>query len=304
MSNAVRWEDDYFFSKNRITLTSEQVHIPGVRLLGHHSMSNAVDPLVEHYHDRCFEFTVISEGSFTFQVNNKSYNTNGGNVFIAYPNEVHSTSHMPLSNGDFYWFQIDISDTDNFLFLNPTAADHLIHTLFGISKHLIHPNNDELVNLARLVFDSALQQSSVYLTDSYLLLFLNRLIDIFNDQTSLSKEIIKALDYIFENLNSEMSLEEIANYVNLSESQFKARFKNEIGISPRNFINKQKIEVAKILLLDGESKTKVSNELGFNTSSYFSAVFKKYTLSTPSEYVQKNKSAKKNLIKDITKNTV
>lgn len=288
MGTAVKWEDDFFYSKNRITLTSAQIHIPGIKLLGHHSMSNAVDPLVDHYHDHCFEFTVISEGSYTFHTNQRTYNTNGGNVFIAYPNEVHSTSQMPLSNGDFFWFQLDISNPAEFLFLNTPAANSLIDSLYKISKHVIRPKDDELSNIARSVFNSALLHSSVYLTSSYLVLFLNRLIAISNEQVILSKEILCALDYIFDNLGTEITLKELAENIHLSESQFKTKFKNEIGISPRNFINKQKIEVAKSLLLEGESKTKISNELGFNTSSYFSAVFKKYTLSTPSEYVKRH----------------
>ena len=48
----------------------------------------------------------------------------------------------------------------------------------------------------------------------------------------------------------------------------------------------QKIEQAKILLLEKMSITDVAMYLGFTSSSYFSTVFKKFTLYTPSEYIK------------------
>ncbi|MBQ7839335.1 MAG: helix-turn-helix domain-containing protein [Lachnospiraceae bacterium] len=45
------------------------------------------------------------------------------------------------------------------------------------------------------------------------------------------------------------------------------------------------MEAAKQLLLNGKSVTAVAAELSFSTSSYFTAVFKKYTTITPSEFL-------------------
>ena len=67
---------------------------------------------------------------------------------------------------------------------------------------------------------------------------------------------------------------------------FSYKFKRQLGTSPRNFINQQKIEQAKILLLEKMSITDVAMYLGFTSSSYFSTVFKKFTLYTPSEYIK------------------
>ena len=59
-----------------------------------------------------------------------------------------------------------------------------------------------------------------------------------------------------------------------------------MGISPRYYINQQKIEYSKMLLQDGMSVTDIAMLLNFNTSSYFSTVFKKYTLFSPLEYLK------------------
>ena len=102
----------------------------------------------------------------------------------------------------------------------------------------------------------------------------------------MSPDIGRTLDYILDHITSELSLEELASLANLSCSQYKQKFKKQLGISPRRFINQQKIEQAKQLLQEGMSVTDIAMFLGFNTSGYFSTVFKKYMLCTPMEYVK------------------
>lgn len=64
-----------------------------------------------------------------------------------------------------------------------------------------------------------------------------------------------------------------------------------MGISPRNFINQQKIDLSKTMLLDGHTVTDVAMALGFSSSSYFAYAFKKFTTFTPTEFVQMHKSS-------------
>lgn len=63
-----------------------------------------------------------------------------------------------------------------------------------------------------------------------------------------------------------------------------------MGISPRRFINQQKIEAAKPLLLNRMSVTDIAMQLGFNSSTYFSTVFKQYTMYSPREYLVHRKT--------------
>ena len=82
-----------------------------------------------------------------------------------------------------------------------------------------------------------------------------------------------------------MSLDDLASQIYLSTSQFKQKFRSVMGISPRNYINREKINYAKKLLSSGYSVTEAAMKLSFNDSSYFSTVFKKYTLKTPRQYI-------------------
>lgn len=64
MNIPVKWNDEYYVSQKRVVLTQEQLAIPGLRVLGHHVMSTATEPLVLHFHENAFEFMVIAEGTF------------------------------------------------------------------------------------------------------------------------------------------------------------------------------------------------------------------------------------------------
>lgn len=290
MNDAINWKDSYYISKDRIVLTDKQIHVPGIRVLAHHLMTSAIPGLAAHYHENCFEFTIICDGAFTFQAHNKNYTVAGGDVFVAYPNEVHSTNSVPLSHGEFYWLQLDISSPEHFLFLEKSAAKDLIFRLNNIQSHIIKIRDKYLFSLLKRAFSLSLTGNSPYLIASHLVLFLNQLVTFSSDSHSLSRGIYNALNFIYDNIESDISIEELAKCSMLSVPQFKVRFKQEVGISPRSFINLQKIELAKQMLLEGSSKTQTALSLGFNTSSYFSAVFKRYTFCTPSEYVKKHRS--------------
>ena len=105
----------------------------------------------------------------------------------------------------------------------------------------------------------------------------------------MSPDIRKVYERILADPSQELSLEDLAATAGLSCSQFKQKFKNQLGVSPRHFINAQKVEYAKKLLTEGKSVTETAMFLNFSTSSYFSTVFKKYTMYTPKDYVRKKR---------------
>nr|WP_237446585.1 helix-turn-helix transcriptional regulator [Shimazuella alba] len=62
-------------------------------------------------------------------------------------------------------------------------------------------------------------------------------------------------------------------------------FKNEVGISLREYIQQQKIEEAKRLLISTSySLTDICTYLHFTDQSYFTKVFKKFVGITPKQY--------------------
>lgn len=286
MTHPVKWVDEYYLSKDRIVLTENELHIPAVRVFAHHAMSSAISPLAPHYHEDCFEFTMIAEGFFTFQAGGEKHKVTGGDVFITYPDEPHGTDEAPLSHGEFYWVQLDVSAVRSLLFLNEQAARELVARLRNMQRHVVKLKDKMPQQLLKAAFQLTTTPDSRYLIASHLVLFLNLLMEsAAAPPPSLSWNIYEATKYIADHVAQDISLDELARRSYLSTPHFKARFKQELGISPRSYINMQKIERAKTLLQEGKSITETAFCLHFNTSSYFAAVFKKYTFFTPSEYL-------------------
>ena len=68
---------------------------------------------------------------------------------------------------------------------------------------------------------------------------------------------------------------------------FSKKFKQEVGMSLREFAAEEKVRRAKELLIQGRlSVSDISETLGFNSQSYFGNVFRKITGMTPLEYRQ------------------
>ena len=102
----------------------------------------------------------------------------------------------------------------------------------------------------------------------------------------LTPDIGRAVNTIMDHLQEELTLEELAREAALSVSRFKQKFKQQMGQSPRSFINCQKVEAAKRLLAEGVSVTETAMELGFSSSSYFSTVFRRYTTLSPRQFAE------------------
>lgn len=283
------YRDVFFVSKDRVTLTEEQLHIPGLRMLGHHMIYNVLEPLGWHYHEDAFEITLSVKGKFGFHTRDKVFPFSRGDVFISRPGEVHGTDREPVSSGELYWFQLDISQRENFLFLNEEAAGELIGKLRSLPHQVIHTEISKVLPLLENAFEGAVNGKDRHLVAAYLVLFLHLLLSYVQKESEyVSLSMLKVLDYIQANVTAEISLEHLAAIANLSCSQFKQNFKKELGTSPRHYINQQKIECAKEYLLEGKNVTEIAMMLNFSSSNYFSSVFKKYTLRTPTEYVQEN----------------
>ncbi len=101
----------------------------------------------------------------------------------------------------------------------------------------------------------------------------------------LSKQIVLCLDYIYNNIHSRLTIAEIADYLNISESYLSKLFSKEMGISLSEYIINLKIDKAKNLLQYSEySIVDIANYLSFSNQSHFIQVFKKQTGLTPHKY--------------------
>ena len=92
--------------------------------------------------------------------------------------------------------------------------------------------------------------------------------------------------YIRENIFKPISIQDLSHEANMSRSNFFNLFKDTFGITPNEYIIREKIEKAKAILCSPKDKsiTQIAYQLGYSDSSYFSKQFKRVTGYTPRQY--------------------
>lgn len=117
--------------------------------------------------------------------------------------------------------------------------------------------------------------------------FIERYFNFLNSLSSskYSREVNRALEYITAHYKEDIGLQNMADYLHLNESYFSFVFKKETGQNFTDYLNLLRIEKAKELLRISEmTVSDVWCKVGYSSLSYFSRVFKQYTLIGPGEY--------------------
>lgn len=94
-------------------------------------------------------------------------------------------------------------------------------------------------------------------------------------------------DFIKKNLHQKLSIDAIAKMAYVSKSNFFKMFKQELGISPNEFIIHERIKKAKELLNQQNSVSEVAFNTGFSDTNYFIRVFKQIEGVTPKIFQNK-----------------
>lgn len=105
------------------------------------------------------------------------------------------------------------------------------------------------------------------------------------DRMAGGGKIEKIISYINQNYEDDLSVEKLADRFGISSRYLRKCFKEETGITCVQYVTFLRMEKAKELLwLSGKSVTEIASLTGFNSSQYFSRIFRQYTGQTPMEY--------------------
>jgi len=183
----------------------------------------------------------------------------------------------------------------------------LAHILFASGNHLelIHVRVQELlVVLSRsAIYAGADVEEILALNCSYLeeiehmqsleeICFqlsniLSRFINLVCSMSEIKhKDVVyQVTDFIRQNYQRRITLEEAAACVHLSPCYFSRMFKEEMGVNFTSYLNTYRISQSKMLLLsDNMTLSEVSELTGFEDPAYFSRVFKRVSGLTPGKY--------------------
>ena len=106
-----------------------------------------------------------------------------------------------------------------------------------------------------------------------------------SESESLARPFDAVIDYMNENIDKQIRIEELAALVYMQPTYFIKKFKAAFGESPIVYLNKLRIYKSLYLLASTSlSLGEVAVKVGIYDSSYFSRMFKSYSGTTPSEY--------------------
>jgi transcriptional regulator GlxA family with amidase domain len=100
-----------------------------------------------------------------------------------------------------------------------------------------------------------------------------------------SRRIGKAIDYMNQNFQKQITLTEVAKLANMTDVSFSRFFKNRTGITFMDSLLEMRLGHASRLLIDTtQSVSEVAYNCGFNNISNFNRLFKKKKGCTPKEF--------------------
>jgi AraC-like DNA-binding protein len=96
--------------------------------------------------------------------------------------------------------------------------------------------------------------------------------------------VARATVFMREQLREPVTLAMLARHCHMSQSSFSHRFKAETGLTPMLWLARERMQVARRLLLDGRTAGETADELGFANPFHFSRVFTRIEGVPPSHF--------------------
>lgn len=107
------------------------------------------------------------------------------------------------------------------------------------------------------------------------------------------KQIEKAIDYIEENLQCELTLADCASVSGYSPYHFLRIFRDVVGLTPADYIRKRRIsEISKEIMKGNQCISPIAFRYGFNSKENFVRAFKMEHHILPTEYKNTQNSLK------------
>ncbi len=101
-------------------------------------------------------------------------------------------------------------------------------------------------------------------------------------QSGQIHEILKTVKYLQQNLDKSMSIDDLADFVNMSSSGFHKKFKEVMHLSPLQFTKSIKLNRAQSYIMEGRNVSEAGFMVGYNSSAQFSREYKRFFGMTPS----------------------
>ncbi|WP_322922675.1 AraC family transcriptional regulator [Paenibacillus campi] len=284
----------------RERLREDRVHGNLLYPVSIYEMGNLHDDIILecHWHEEP-EFIIVTEGKALFQVGTVSCEVKAGEAIFVNSGELHTAYQIDDSICSFAAIVFGMSLLDSSSY-DTIQASYLDPLLARNSPTLLHMDGStawqqHVLPLLQQIVHVNLTQPVAYelTTKAYLYLVLGSMYEHMDHEHERPPAIAydrierlkTVLSHIHEHYGQPLRLRELAEQVNMSEGHFCRFFKSLTQKSPIDYINRYRTQQACRLLKSSNRKiVDISLEVGFDSLSYFIAVFKQHHSCTPSQY--------------------
>jgi AraC-like DNA-binding protein len=247
-----------------------------------------------HYHD--FDKIIIFlKGNVTYFIEGKAYYLKPWDILLVNHHDIHKPI---IDSSEEYeriilWIDNDFISSQNDNTCDITTcfklADERSFNLIRLDakfQNRLKMIIKELeVSLKSDEFGSSLISNALFIQ---FMVYLNRIFlgDLYfksDDALKYDKQIEKVLNYINENITSELSIELLSEKFFISKYYLMHKFKKETGFTLHNYILQKRLMFSYKLIQEGIPVIKASEQSGFNDYSSFLRAFRKLFDKAPSE---------------------
>lgn len=243
---------------------------------------NSVQAYKPHSHSE-LSIGIIESGVTRLSMLERQITLNKGDIVLIEPNMVHACNPVNGMTRSYYMLYVDT-----------TWCCNVLSKLYGyeVTRYTCDQNvlacmgNDK--KLISLIFSLLNQESQKIVAEvnSFLFNLLSRYCSPRHEQENDVELAFKVRNYLLKDIANSPSLDCISKEFGRSEETLIRNFKRRFGITPKSFLNNNRVERAKFLLKCGMSIVDAATEVGFSDQSQLHRAFVSYTASTPRQYQQ------------------
>lgn len=254
---------------------------------------------VEKESHLAYEIMVILDGEQHTIYNGYKKDYPAGSVILIPPGKIHENICLNSDYLEYFCFHFNIDDTqiherlllycpDRLSEENPffPAIKNVLNSFLSLLEHPDDPIID------RLYMEQLLIQLVIFLM-KYTLIAETTMVNSKSSQIQIASTISETIRYnlsVFLNAPSDknrklLSIEFIAEQLNMSKSSMLKIFKKYFALSPKQYLEKLKFDYSKQLLkLTDLSISEVSETLGYQNTAQFSRQFKNWSGYSPKQF--------------------
>jgi len=277
----------------RLIYNLEEFGLPEIPYLAAQNLPFTSTGLPMHSHRERMEINHILKGERIYRVSGKDYHLRGNQVFITWPHEMHGSGNYLHGRGLHFWMQAIIPRPGApFLCYDAFRARPLLDALWAMPRRqfkAVSGMRDIFAHMLDICRRGPSELSGIELSallTQWFLLLTRASASEWED--AITPDIAKTLEMMSRTPNLNLTIRELAETACLSESRFKGKFREQMGVPPGEYLLRRRAEMAADLLVKGGmSLTEIALELGFSSGQHFSSTFKKFFGVSPHAWLKK-----------------